>query len=317
MRAAHRLASWLAVLAFVAAALRAEVRPHGLFTEGAVLQQGVPVPVWGRADDGEEIAVTCAGQTVTTAASNGEWRVTLRPLTAGGPVKFVIRGHNTITLTNVLVGEVWIASGQSNMWWPLWRTTNGTEVAAQAADTGLRLFTVAPAESDTPYRNVEGSWQACGPESVSNFSAIAYYFGRHLRAARGVPVGLINSSNPGTRAEAWTPPSALDLDAKVKAMIEANIADEDQRSIYQASRERLSHLYNAMIAPLQPFPIRGVIWYQGESNMNRAGQYARLLSAMIRGWRHDWGVGEFPFLFVQLAPWREMSPWLREAQLEA
>lgn len=309
----------LAVLSLFSAAMTtgADVRPHGLFTDGAVLQEGQPIPVWGTAGEGETVTVECAGQTLSTVASNGTWRVVLSPLAVGGPLELTMRGRNTVTITNVLVGEVWVASGQSNMWWPLQLTTNGGEVVARATDEGLRLFTVPQKTSEKPCRDVAGQWLPCTPAAVSNFSAVAYYFGRHLRAARGVPVGVIHSSSPGTRAEGWTPPAALALDAEVRAMVATNVADEDRRGIYQQPEQKLSYLYNAMIAPLQSFPIRGVIWYQGESNQNRAAQYARLLSAMIRGWRQTWGCVEFPFLFVQVAPWNGMLPILREAQLEA
>jgi sialate O-acetylesterase len=289
---------------------RAEVKPHGLFTEGMVLQQGTKaVPVWGIADPGEKVTVSIQGQEVSaTAGKEGGWVVHLNALKAGGPFEMAITGTNRIVFKNVLVGEVWVCSGQSNMEWPLARTLKPEEVIASAADPQLRLFTVQKVPAKVPQRNLPiakggkaSTWQECGPQTVANFSAVAYYFGRDLRKALKVPVGVIHSSWSGTAAERWTSRATMDRHPELKGL-------------------GGSDLYNGMIAPLVPYAIKGAIWYQGESNANRAAQYKVLFPAMIRNWREDWKRGDFPFLFVQLAPYDRVQvpgQWaeLREAQL--
>jgi sialate O-acetylesterase len=342
----------------------AAVKPHPLFTSGAVLQRGISVPVWGEADDGEKVTVRIQDQEAITVTRGRRWEVRLRPLKAGGPFTLTIEGTNKVEVPDVLVGDVWVASGQSNMEWPLSRTANPQAAIAGAADPMLRLFTVPHAVSDIPLRTVGGQWRPCNPETVAGFSAVAYYFGRDLRRALNVPIGLINSSWGGTLAEAWTSRRVLGshpalspiltqyseakrkyLDA-YRAYQEAQLAADqrpttnDQRPTTDAAKplpplapaqrppynpenqNRPAGLYNAMIRPLQPYAIRGVIWYQGESNAGRAYQYQTLFPAMIWNWRDDWGQGDFPFLFVQLAPFMkivaepEESAWaeLREAQ---
>lgn len=288
---------------------RAEVKPHGLFTEGMVLQQGTKVPVWGTAAPGEKVTVRIQKQEVSaTANKDGAWLVTLARLSAGGPFEMTIAGTNRIEFKNVLVGEVWVCSGQSNMEWALSRTRNAKEAIASSADPMLRLFAVQKVPAAAPQRDLPvakgrtaSTWQECGPQTVANFSAVAYYFGRDLRQALKVPVGLIHSSWGGTAAERWTPRETLQLHPETKGL-------------------KGSDLYNGMIAPLLPYAIKGATWYQGESNASRAAQYKVLFPAMIASWRERWQQGNFPFLFVQLAPWdvpKVPGQWaeLREAQL--
>lgn len=355
---------------------RADVKLHALFGDGMVLQQGTKCPVWGSADPGEKVRVSmevsaasgkvsAAGSDVSTEADNsGKWRVDLplQPEMTGGPHQLVIKGKNTVTLKNVYVGEVWICSGQSNMEWPLSLTQNSEKTIAQSHNPKIRLFTVVKATSLKPRRNVIGTWQECTPETVRNFSAVGYFFGRDLQKARKVPIGLIHSSWGGTVAEAWTARHALEAESDLKYMVSnldralsnysANLdryLDNLSKYVERAKQDRRegkeiappppfpakpgqnpntpSVLYNAMIKPLQPFAFRGVIWYQGESNAGRAFQYRHLFPTMIRNWRHDWKqsgeFADFPFLFVQLAPWQAIvsepqeSAWaeLREAQL--
>ena len=332
-------------------ATQAEVLPHALFTEGTVLQRGVSVPVWGKAKFGEKITVEFRGQKAeATADLNGKWLVHLKKMDAGGPFKMVIRGENTITLTNVCVGEVWVCSGQSNMGFTLRQADNAEAAIAASADTQLRLFKVPNVTADLPQYNVKTSWQVSGPTSVPNFSAVAYFFGRDLRKKLGVPVGLIDTSWGGSYAEAWCDretletvlPAAFDRYAasiknfdpekakaafeKVKAKFQADVAKakaegqpapkpprqpEDPRT----TKNRPTVLFNAMLAPLQPFGIRGAIWYQGESNAGHSKEYQTLFPAMIDCWRKTWGLGDFPFLFVQIAPYQGQPPEIREAQL--
>jgi sialate O-acetylesterase len=329
----------------------AEVKLHALFSDHAVLQQAQPVPVWGTAKDGEKVTVTFAGQTVTTTAKDGRWKVSLQPLKANAtPQSLTVAGENTVTVTNILVGEVWVCSGQSNMQWGLGKTDNAAPVIAAANDPQLRLFYVPREVADTPQADVAAKWEPCTPQTAEGFSAVAYYFGRDLRKAKDVPVGLIHTSWGGTTAEAWTSRKALESDPLLKPIVESwdkQIASYDpvkqaaQEKAAEAKRleagvapkasakpapkakkqgspaknqNRAAGLYNAMIAPLVPYAMQGAIWYQGESNNGRTKEYQTLFPAMIKCWREDWQ-REFPFLFVQIAPHKGMSPQLREAQL--
>jgi sialate O-acetylesterase len=284
----------------------AEVKLHGLFTEGMVLQQGAKVPVWGTADADEKVTVSIQGQEVSTTAKDGKWRVNLKNLKAGGPFEMTVKGSNTIEFKDVLVGEVWVCSGQSNMEWPVSLSRNPKETIAESKNPNIRLFfTPKTPNNDAPQTELgkwKGSttWLECGPKTVPNFSAVGYFFGRDLQKARNVPVGLIQSAWGGTPAEAWTSKAVLESDPALKGM-------------------KGSNLYNGMIRPLIPYAIKGVIWYQGESNAGQANRYRALFSAMIKNWRDDWKQGNFAFLFVQLAPWEPGGknwPELCEAQLQ-
>jgi sialate O-acetylesterase len=318
---------FLVVALLVAGAVsHAAVKPHNLFTDNAVLQQGMPVPVWGMASDGEKVTVTFDGQKVSTVAKDGQWTVVLRPLKANAtPQTMTIVGENTVELKNILVGEVWICGGQSNMSFGLGAATEGAAAIAAANDPQLRLFTVPRGGKAEPQRDVVGNWSECTSATVPGFTAVGYFFGRDLRQAEKVPVGLINSNVGGTPAEKWISRQALEANPKLHELINGQ-----QKAVTKAAGKKLSlkpqspgnpaangstSLYNAMIAPLQPFAIKGAIWYQGESNNGRAKQYQTLFPAMIKCWRDAWGQGEFPFLFVQIAPHNKMSPEIREAQL--
>ena len=316
------LTAFLATAAALNSA-RGEVRPNGLFCDGAVLQQGISVPVWGEARNGEKVTVKFQNQEVSAIARDGHWRVELRPLQAGGPFTLIITGDNTVTLTNVLIGEVWLSSGQSNMSFPLSRATNAAEAIAAAADPQLRFFAVPHETADQPKTALGGSWNASAPETAANFSAVAYFFGRHLRSALKVPVGLIDTSVGGTPAQAWTPLPTLKADPALENIL---LRYEDSVKNYHADslpkvtnpthkNNRPACLYNAMIAPLQPYALAGVIWYQGEANSGRAVEYQKLFPDMIESWRAGWGQGDFPFLFVQVAPYHETTPEIRESQL--
>jgi sialate O-acetylesterase len=308
--------SALPALVLAASCLRAAVTPNPLFSDNAVLQQGISVPVWGSAKDGERVTVKLGTQKASTVARDGKWMVRLKPLKAGGPFTMTISGENTVELKNILVGEVWVASGQSNMQWPVKHSLNPEQTIAGSKDPMIRLFSVPRKTALTPQSSVEASWVECGPETVPDFSAVAYFFGRDLRKNLGVPVGLINTSWGGTRVQAWTASRFLDYPLEHR---KATLSNVD----WMNSPNRMSVLYNGMIAPLIPYAIRGAIWYQGESNAGEAYAYRSLFPNMIRNWREDWGQGDFPFLFVQLAPWQPKpdeppaGTWaeLREAQL--
>ncbi len=288
--------------------LEAAVAPHALFSEHAVLQQGVKVPVWGTTDQTEDVSVSFAGQNVTAKPADGKWRVELEPLAAGGPhVMTINQGGATVEIKDILVGEVWICGGQSNMQWTLKQSDGGSEAIANSANDKLRLLTVPRNGADTPQTEVMASWSVAGPQTTGDFSGVGYFFGRDLQQALDVPVGLIASNVGGTAAEQWMKQEAIDSHPELKDM---------------SKPQGSSMLYNAMIAPLGPYAIKGVIWYQGESNAGRAYQYRTLLPAMIKNWRDTFGQGDFPFLIVQIAPYEAIvaepsdSIWaeIRDAQ---
>ena len=279
-------------------------------------RQGAKVPVWGTANDGEKVTVKLQGQDVSTTAKDGKWRVELAPLKAGGPFELTIAGENTVTLKNILVGEVWIASGQSNMQWSVKQVGEPEQTIAGSANPEIRLFTVPRQGKPQPQSDVSGAWSECDPKTVPDFSAVAYFFGRDLQKQLKVPVGLISTNVGGTPAEAWTSRKALEANPALKSLVVDPASNKPKDT---------SGLYNAMIHPLVPYAIRGAIWYQGESNADRAYEYRTLFPAMISDWRAAWGQGDFPFLLVQLAPFTAIvrepgeSNWaeLREAQLLA
>lgn len=304
----------LALFALSGASALAGVKPNNLFSDGVVLQQGVKVPVWGTARDGEKISVRFAGQEVNTTAKDGKWKVVLEPLKASDqPENLIIRGDYTVRVRDVLVGEVWLASGQSNMQWSIKASADAESTIAAANDPLLRLITIPRRGADTPETDAQAHWEACTPATLPEFSAVAYHFGRALRESLKVPVGIISTNVGGTPAEAWTERGALEADADLKEMLKITNRKTSNPTV----------LYNAMIAPLAPFAVKGAIWYQGESNAGNPEQYRKLFPAMIQSWRKTWGQGDFPFLFVQLAPFMKIVPdpvqsgWaeLREAQL--
>lgn len=342
----------LMITAFASA--QAAVKPASVFTDNAVLQQGVAVPVWGTAAPGEAVTVTFGDQKKSTKAdADGNWSVKLSKMKATADGKTLeISGSEKVALTNVVVGEVWICSGQSNMEFPLSRASNGKEAAAASTDPLLRVFLVKKANADAPAKAVEGSWLPGESNAVWGFSAVGYFFGRDIRAARKVPVGLIGTYWGGTPAESWTKHEyleknpalvgiltnhqhQLDIWDPVKAkknyetlkarwtneVAKAKAAGKPAPNAPRMAADpktdphRPSCLYNAMIAPLVPYAIRGATWYQGESNASRAKEYETLLPVMIGNWRDDFGVGDFPFLIVQISTYQGQPPTIREAQL--
>ncbi|MDO8589368.1 MAG: sialate O-acetylesterase [Armatimonadota bacterium] len=315
-----QLVAAIAVAALVclpAVSAMANVRLPTLIGEGMVLQRGSPVRLWGWADEGEKVSVSFRGQSVSTTATGGKWVVTLKPGKAGGPFALTISGANRMELKDVMVGDVWICSGQSNMQWDLAQANAAAEIP-KSTNPMIRLFSVPRVTARRAADDVASTWQACVPETAAHFSAVGYYFGRDLQKALKVPIGLIDSSWGGTSIEPWTSRSYLQSTTDLKDIVKR------YREIGPASQWPPGVLYNTMIAPLTRFPIKGVIWYQGESNAPRAEDYCQLLPAMIRNWRADWGVGDFPFLIVQLTAWSPPgypndTSWagIREAQLFA
>ncbi len=257
------------------------------------------MPLWGWADKGTEVTVSIAGQSAATKTNDqGRWKVTLAKLESGGPHELTIKaGGESRTLKNVLVGEVWICSGQSNMEMGVGMSKDAKQEIAAANFPQIRLFTVVNKHNEpAPLDDCKGNcrWAECSPATLASggwggFSAAAYYFGRELHKQLNVPIGLIQTSVGGTPAEAWTSRKALEAEPLLKGV-------------------HGSGLYNGMIAPLIPYGIRGAIWYQGESNVGGAYQYRTLLPTMIRNWRSDWGQGDFPFYIVQIAPYHYNRP---------
>jgi sialate O-acetylesterase len=333
-RQLRRLMFLLSVALVTATAARADVRVPAIISDGMVLQQGTTVPVWGWADEGEAVTVEFQNQKVSGVAKQGKWIVRLKPLKAGGPFNLIVTGKNRIEFKNVLVGEVWICSGQSNMQWALRQTDNAEAEIASAKYPMIRLFTTPRLEVDAPVNDVKAGWKECSPETVATFSAVGYYFGRDLHKARNVPVGLINNAVGGSPAESWVSSGVLNGDgeyrefkaeyAKRMEQYEKALAKHKEETDKAKAEGKPaprppgrpwmpSGLYNGMLAPLAPYAIKGAIWYQGESNAGRAYQYRRLFPTMIRDWRAVWGQGDFPFLFVQLAAFGPNSTKLGES----
>ena len=337
---------WLVVLTFLPLSARAELQLAPMFTDNAVLQQGKATPVWGWADDGEIVTVKFRGQKVSTTTRNGKWSLNLRNLKAGGPDTLTVSTPSrTFALTNVLVGEVWICSGQSNMEWPMRQSYQPEADMASATNTQIRFFLVPKKKSEVPTTRINSKWAVCSPETIKGRTAVGYYFGRDLQTARNVPIGLIETYWGGSPAEAWMSRESLEVNPRYQAdILDANadawkkyqdsmVKYESDKAVAASKGETFtntpprfgwkpSELYNGMIAPLVPYAFKGVIWYQGESNAGRAEQYRTLFPDMIRNWRRDWDNTDFPFLAVQLAPFMAVkdqpadSSWaeLREAQ---
>jgi len=365
MQRAWLVSAFLLLLADPAAA---DPRLPAIFSDHMVLQQQMPLGVWGWAAPNEPIEVRLRAQRVsTTADAAGKWRVVLAPETAGGPDELVVAGATaTRRFTDVLIGEVWVGSGQSNMQWEVEDAQDAPQEIAAANYPRIRLFSVKrvtalePKDDVTPMDDAP-TWLAATPASVPHFSAIGYFFSRDLQKARGnVPIGFIHSSWGGTPAEAWTRRDVLAEDPALAPLlaqyrrIEGEYPSQrygyerrltiwnDALKAWQAANpkpetpipgmpaprggpedpHRPATLWNAMIAPITPFAIRGVLWYQGETNALRAWDYQRLMTAMIQDWRRAWNRGDLPFLFVQLANFRQNPPtpgatwWaeVREAQ---
>jgi sialate O-acetylesterase len=330
------------------AVARADVTPAALFTDHMVLQQGMAIPVWGRADAGERVTVTLGGQSASaTAGEDGKWLVRLPAQQAGGgALELTIAGKNTVTVKDVLVGEVWLASGQSNMAFTVSKAkasyaglVNEAEVIAAATYPQIRMFTVADAKTYEPQGTLKGDWQVCSPETVPGFSAVGYLFARDLHKALNVPVGIVRAAFGASTAEAWMSREAAAGDAQLKPMLDrfdaavtfyrenpqatADAAPKPPRTINArpaaaGGRQRdpvqdqhqPTVLFNGMLNPVIPYAVKGAIWYQGESIVGGdAGVtlYPHVQAVMIRDWRRRWGQGDFPFYLVQLPGLQNVS----------
>ena len=336
----HKTNALLASLVLTSQA-HADVRLPALFSDHMVLQRDATVPVWGQADPGEAVTVSIAGQNQkATAGADGKWMVKLEKLKSSEPVTMTVKGRNELTVNDVLIGEVWLASGQSNMQMALSGVTNARAEIAAAKFPQIRLFAVERRPAATPQKECGGKWVVCSPETAMQFSAAAYFFGRELHQKMGVPVGLISSSWGGTPIEAWTSMEVQQGDkdlapilAPWQKLVSVPFDEKQAKARYEKQLEawknqtakaktagkrppqapkppvapRLqpkhpANLFNGMIAPVIPYGIRGAIWYQGESNSNgpNAKLYQKQLPLMIQDWRKRWNQGEFHFASVQL-----------------
>jgi sialate O-acetylesterase len=340
---------------FFAAAVSAQVKPSALFGDHMVLQRDIPVPVWGTADPGETVTVTFDGQSRSTAAgADGKWMVRLHKLKAGGPYEMEIRGRNAITFHDVLVGEVWLASGQSNM---VFTVSKKAEFFAGMLDEDkeiaganypeIRMFTQRPVKAYTPQDDAIGQWQVCSPETAGAFSAVGYLFARDLQQHLHVPVGIVTVAFGASTAESWLPRMALARDPQLKPMLDRFDTLEDYFKTHPHAmaadgppapqtlnarpgrpglmrdpaedQHQPTVLFNGMLHPVIAYGIRGAIWYQGESivgGKEGVELYPHVMETLVATWRALWSEGNFPFYAVQLPGLKNVSnnPMVREGQ---
>ncbi|PXY46606.1 sialate O-acetylesterase [Flavobacterium hydrophilum] len=338
----------------VSFSIKAQVKLPALVSDNMVLQQNTKVNLWGWASPNEKINIQLGWQNSSievVANSTGDWKVGVdTPQGSEKAYSININASNKIVLNNILIGEVWICSGQSNMYFPVgkeegtWKTgvKNYEEEIVNANFPNIRLFTVLTNASPKPLDDVTGRWAACSPETIKTFSAVAYFYGRDLYKKLNVPIGLISTSWGGTKAEAWTSQNVLEENPDFLTILEEDAKNEKTyqeklESYYlNLKNEKLANnnalktelkkpkkeanktsyvLYNAMLHPLINYTMKGVIWYQGESNSGKAQLYQTLFPAMVKNWRDDWKQGDFPFYYVQITPHKGQTPEIREAQL--
>lgn len=319
----------------------ADVTLPALYCDNMVVQRGKPVVVYGWADSGERVTVSIGGgKGSAISGSDGAWRVELPPVKAGGPYELTVEGKNRIVLNNVLSGDVWVCSGQSNMQWPLRYTSDAGQEAAAANHPDLRLFVVRKEASGSPRQDCHGQWEPCTFRNAPDFSAAGYYFGRELMRELDVPIGLIQSAWGGTPIEPWISLDTLDGSPDFRRELDGweRIIRERPPEIveyydlvsswfvfafvcmgqkkpygkvpdppegYDRALWTPSWLFNAMIAPLTHVPVTGILWYQGESNAGRAYRYRTLFPALIEDWRRQWGDDRLPFIYAQLSTTRK------------
>lgn len=320
----------LVVMASTCTVAFADPRLPKIFGDSMVLQRERPIAIWGWADTGEKITVHFRSQRQTVVADNGgRWKVSLRPEKAGENDDLTVSGKSKITLKGVMVGDIWICSGQSNMEMAVKHVINATEEIQQADYPAIRHYAVSRAVSDTPMEDItDGSgWKTATSENVADFTAVGYFFARELYQKLKIPIGLMHSSWGGTIIETWISRHGFEQSDHFAPVIKAlHVPDIDSLSkagVSVGPNSYPSLLFNAMIHPLLQFPIKGVIWYQGESNAARAYEYRTSFPLLIADWRDHWQQGEFPFYFVQLSSFKagggnsnKGSTWaeLREAQ---
>lgn len=307
---------------------QAEIKLPAIVSSHMVLQRNTTVVLWGWADAGEKITINTSWLTApiaTTTDSKGNWKIEIQTTNDKTPQTLKLTGDDSnIVLEDVLFGEVWLCSGQSNMQQPLngysgQPTFGGLEAIVKANNTNLRLFTVDRLGAKTPLNDVEkySGWQAVNPKNAKDFSAIAYFFGQQLQEILDVPVGMIHTSWGGSSVQAWLSKEAIEAYQKV---------DLSGVDITEGTNHIPTALYNAMIHPLVPYTLKGALWYQGESNRGEPENYKKLFPAMVKDWRSQWNIGDFPFYYVQIAPYMygdnevfdtpDNSAFIRETQLQ-
>ncbi|HUQ70617.1 MAG TPA: sialate O-acetylesterase [Planctomycetaceae bacterium] len=330
----------LSALVALPAVSWADVKLPAIFTDHMVLQQGQKNRVWGTATAGEKVTVSIGSQQQSaTAGNDGKWMVSLEPLPVSSqPATLTVKGNNTVAIQDVLVGEVWICSGQSNMQWSVNQSTDADLERLTAKHPQIRFISVPQVGTQEPQSDFKGSWSVCSPDTVGDFSAVGYFFGRQLHETLGVPIGLIDDAWGGSACEAWIRRDILASKPEYAPLmerwagIEKNAADPAVLAKYEADlakykkdaeeakaagkpaprapnhpaailggNARPGNIYNGVLKPTIGYGIRGAIWYQGESNASRAYQYRELFPLMIQSWRDEWQQGDFPFYYVQLA----------------
>jgi sialate O-acetylesterase len=317
----RNLSFFIFVLAFIiSTGLHAEIKLPAVFGDHMVLQQQTGAAIWGKATPNKPVKVTTSWDRKSYSArsgADGNWKVVVNTPEAGGPYTVSISDGKTLTLENVMIGEVWICSGQSNMFMPMsgyknQPVTGGNQAIATSRNDRIRLFTVEKNKSLERLDDFTGEWQECTPEHVAGFSAAAYFFGKMIHEAMDVPVGLISTSWGGTRIEPWLSDNGFGEFPWVE--LPGQNTEED------FSQQTPTVLFNAMVAPVVGYAIRGGLWYQGESNRLEYKEYEKLMPGLIENWRSEWNIGDFPFYYVQIAPFDYAginSALLREAQLKA
>ncbi|MGV8134882.1 MAG: sialate O-acetylesterase [Mangrovibacterium sp.] len=302
----------------------AKIQLPSFFCDHMVLQQQTDAAIWGKASPGATVKITTSWDHIhysVKAGIDGNWKENVKTPVAGGPYQITLSdGNEIIKLGDILIGEVWLCSGQSNMQMPVRGGNNNPVIGsnraiAMSANAAIRFFGVDIDKSLKLLDNVSGKWEECRPEQVANFSAVAYFFGQMLQDVLDVPVGLIRSSYGGSRIEPWMSAEGL------KPYQWVNLPDKNDESAVSPLTSP-TVLYNAMIHPLVGYTMKGTIWYQGESNVSEPDHYRELLPGLINDWRSAWGIGDFPFYCVQIAPFDYgnnsfNSAFLREAQLKA
>ena len=292
---------------FLSLPVSAQLKLASVFGDGMVLQRSQPISVWGWEKPGERISVSLKDQVkVAVADAGGQWSVKLNAETAGGPYVLLVKGTKTIALKDVLIGDVWLCAGQSNMQFTVSKVQNSASETANANDSNIRHFKIQNAESITPVDDLPGGkWQVCSPKTVGSFTAVGYFFARAVTRELDVPIGLINISRGGSNIEGWISTSAFETSTDYKDLVAdtrrypiATVSlNEEMKSLINVYP---SLVFNAMVHPVVPYSIKGVLWYQGEANIGRGYEYRRSLALLIKDWRRRWGAGDFPFYYVQL-----------------
>ena len=295
--------------------VNAQTNVSSFFSDGMILQQQKSINFWGIDSAGTKIHVESSwGETSqTTTSTNGKWKLQLTTPTAGGPHNITIKGSSTVTINDVLIGEVWVCSGQSNMQIPLRGGLDGNfiegglDAIVNSKNDRIRFFTVKQNTSVKPLDNVKGRWEKAAPSTAGSFSAVGYFFAQQLEKVLDVPIGIVVTAWGASSVEAWTDSSTLN-----------DLGLGSAEKLVKMKQQSPSVLYNAMMHPLIGYGIKGVLWYQGEANRPNANEYEKIVNAMVTSWREQWNIGDFPFYYAQIAPFnygKNNSAFLREAQL--